>query len=205
MGKKNRRKTRRGRYDPSAMTHRVPGGFRRIPTPHKAIDPSLAWFVVRAAIGKEKRAAWGLEHAGFDMFFPVCIEERIRRGKRIEVTKGLLSRYLFVGLDRRTLRFDLVREVDGVEAILAVSGAPAAVRTAILQALADRVTGEEAEGMMPDLPIIQAGAQVRVIEGPFAMFNAVVEEVALGRAKVIVDLLGRKTPVELEVGQLEAA
>ena len=72
-----------------------------------------------------------------------------------------------------------------------------------------RLTKQIDEGTLKAKPRVKftEGEDVRVIDGPFANFNGVVETVNedKGKVRVMVSIFGRSTPVELEFVQVEKA
>ena len=63
------------------------------------------------------------------------------------------------------------------------------------------------EGAIKPKPrvLFSVGENVKVVDGPFADFNGVVEEVKpdKGKLRVLISIFGRATPVELEFVQVE--
>ena len=52
---------------------------------------------------------------------------------------------------------------------------------------------------------VRTGETVRVVEGPFADFNGLIEDINVDQSKVrvLVDIFGRETPVELSFEQIQ--
>src|SRR3546814_17640964 len=102
--------------------------------------------------------------------------------------------------------YHLVKNTPKVTGFLGSSGKP----QPISEAEAARIlnTKEEAAAAAPKTKVsvdYEIGDNVKVLEGPFASFNGMVEELDFdrGRVKVGVSIFGRATPVELEFAQVE--
>ena len=102
--------------------------------------------------------------------------------------------------------YHLVKNTPKVTGFLGPNGKP----QAISEAEAARIlsTREEAAAAAPKAKIkvdYEIGDAVKVLDGPFASFNGVVEELDFDRSrvKVSVSIFGRATPVELEFEQVE--
>jgi transcriptional antiterminator NusG len=102
--------------------------------------------------------------------------------------------------------YHLVKNTPKVTGFLGAHGKP----QPISEAEAARIlsTKEEAAAAAPKAKLkvdYEIGDQVKVLDGPFASFNGVVEELDFDRSrvKVSVSIFGRATPVELEFEQVE--
>jgi len=101
--------------------------------------------------------------------------------------------------------YHLVKNTPKVTGFLGPNGKPQAIPDA--QAARMLETKEEAAAHPKQKISVdyEIGDQVKVLDGPFASFNGVVEELDFDRSrvKVSVSIFGRATPVELEFEQVE--
>jgi transcriptional antiterminator NusG len=102
--------------------------------------------------------------------------------------------------------YHLVKNTPKVTGFLGPGGKPQPIPDAQAARMLD--TKDEAAAAGPKAKIsvdYEIGDAVKVLDGPFASFNGVVEELDFdrGRVKVSVSIFGRATPVELEFEQVE--
>ena len=131
--RRNRRKQRLRRPQPMPLRYVVP-----LRLPRVEITPDRRWYVVRTLAQMDNRVLEGLRGLGAETYLPVLVEERIRRGRRIEWPQKPLAGYVFVGVADNPMR---CVQCEGVLEILTADGAPVAVPVEALQEFADHVTG----------------------------------------------------------------
>lgn len=174
---------------------------------------SKRWYVVHAYSGYEKQVMRSLndriKHAGMEECFGeilVPTEEvvEMRGGQKRKSERKFFPGYVFVQMEMNEDAWHLIKNTPKVLGFIGGSAdrpAPISEREAdaMLRRIAD--SGEKPRPRT----MFSAGETVRVIDGPFADFNAVVEEVNYekSRLQVAVAIFGRATPVELEFGQVE--
>jgi len=173
------------------------------------------WYIIHAYSGFENKvreailadaARLGLDQLVEAVEVPTEKVTEVRRGKKITSDRKFFPGYVLAKLSMNDDVYHLVKNTPKVTGFLGSSGKP----QPISEAEAARIlnTKEEAASAAPKTKLkvdYEIGDSVKVLDGPFASFNGVVEELDFDRSrvKVSVSIFGRATPVELEFEQVE--
>ncbi|MGB0663004.1 MAG: transcription termination/antitermination protein NusG [Pontibacterium sp.] len=176
---------------------------------------SKKWYVVHAYSGYEKRvmnsliervSRYGMEDLFGEILVPTEEVVEISNGKKKKSERKFYPGYVIVNMELTDDTWHLVKDTPNV---LGFIGGAAGKPFPISQREADEILQRVSTGVDKPRPktLFEPGEGVRVIDGPFADFNGVVEEVNYekSRLQVAVLIFGRSTPVELEFSQVEKA
>ena len=158
------------------------------------------WYVVHAYSGYEKHVMRsliervklaGMEEEFGEILVPTEEVVEMRNGQKRKSERKFFPGYVLVQMEMNEGTWHLVKDTPRVMGFIG--------GTAILRRVAD--SGDKPKPKT----LFEPGETVRVIDGPFADFNGVVEEVNYEKSRIQVAVLifGRSTPVELEFSQVE--
>ncbi|GAB4521800.1 MAG: transcription termination/antitermination protein NusG [Amphiplicatus sp.] len=172
------------------------------------------WYIVHAYSNFEKKVAEAIRQAAKEKGLEALIEEvfvptedvqEVRRGRKITTERRFFPGYVLVKMVLNDDTYHLVKETPKVTGFLGSGKKPMPVS----QKEVDRIRGvvEDSVERPRSTITFEIGENVRVVDGPFASFSGVVEDVDedTARLKVAVSIFGRATPVELEFSQVEKA
>ncbi len=173
----------------------------------------LYWYVVRVATGKESKVADAInsqtEHDQSNEIEEVLVPTEdileIKSGKKRKTQRKFFPGYILVRMLMTERNWYLISDLtDVIGFVGGVKGKPSPITDKEAQKILDRLKDTEDSELKPNV-VYEVGEMVRVIDGPFADFNGVVEEVNYekSRLKVSVLIFGRSTPVDLEFTQVE--
>ena len=173
------------------------------------------WYIIHAYSGFENKVRDSIQSEATRLGLETLVEAvevptekitEVRRGKKVTSDRKFFPGYVLAKLNMNDGVYHLVKNTPKVTGFLGSMGKP----QPISEAEAARIlnTKEEAAASAPKTKIsvdYEICDNVKVLEGPFASFNGVVEELDFdrGRVKVGVSIFGRATPVELEFEQVE--
>lgn len=176
------------------------------------------WYVIHSYAGYENRVQQNVETRMRSM----NVEERIHEivipmedviefkgGKKTVVRKKVFPGYVLIRMDLDDDTWYVIRNTPGVTGFVGAGQKPNPLTKKEVENILG--SGEVDEKGAPAAPSkskprleYEVGEQVRVTTGPFADFNGAISEIDVDRSKlkVLVDIFGRETPVELEFGQV---
>ena len=170
------------------------------------------WYVVHTQTGYEARAKASIEsrikEKGFeDHFGEVLIPTEnvveLVKGQKQTTAQKFFPSYIFVQMHLTKETWHIIKGSMKVTGFVGNSTNPPPVPDHEVQ----KITKQMTVGV--DKPrhkvSFRSGESVHVKEGPFSNFNGIVEEVhpEKGTVKVLVNIFGRPTPVELDFAQIE--
>lgn len=174
---------------------------------------SKRWYVVHAYSGYEKKVKSALEerislYGMSDLFGAVLVPSEevveMRSGQKRKSERKFFPGYVLVQMELTDATWHLVKETPRVMGFIGgKADKPAPITDKEAESILQRMQ-DGAEAPKPKT-LFEPGEIIRVIDGPFNDFNAVVESVdyARNRVQVAVQIFGRSTPVDLEFGQVE--
>jgi transcriptional antiterminator RfaH len=164
-----------------------------------------AWYVVQTHVNAEAKAARNLVQQGFEIYLPRYLKRRSHARKVDHVPAPLFPRYLFVRVDLAAQRWRSIQSTFGVSHLVSNGSDPAPVPRQVLTTLKRR---EDDGGYvrLDERSQFTLGEKVRVLAGVFTdslgLFDGMADR---DRVAILLDLLGRKVRVSIEVGLITAA
>ena len=153
---------------------------------------------------KERVALHEMEDRFGEILVPTEEVVEMREGKKRKSERKFYPGYVLVQMEMDDASWHLVKNTPRVLGFIGgTKDKPAPITEREAEAILRRV--ESGADKPKPKTLFEPGEIVRVVEGPFADFKGVVEEVDYekSRVKVAVLIFGRSTPVELEFGQVE--
>ena len=179
-----------------------------------AVPEEAEWYVVHTYSGYENKVKQNLEARTQSMNMESKIHEIVipmedvvefKQGKKVVVQKKMFPGYLLVRCSLDDDSWYVIRNTPGVTGFVGQGSKPSPLpRRDVETFLQTKPTGEEPTRRGKPRLEFEEGETVRVKEGPFADFSGEIVEINADqlKVKVLVNIFGRETPVELEFAQV---
>ena len=178
--------------------------------PKQRLPQQKNWYVIHTYSGyedavaknlKQRVESLGMEDKIFNVLVPKEKKIKIKSGKRKTIEEKIYPGYVLVEMIVTDDSWYVVRNTPNVTGFVGVGTTPVPVSLKEIDTLKKRM-GVEA----PKYNIeVKVGDSVKIIDGPFKDFDGKVSEIDQnrGKIKVLVNMFGRDTPVELDSLQIK--
>ena len=172
------------------------------------------WYIVQSHSSFENKVAQEIKDEATKANLMDRIEEiivpthditEVKRGKRVQRKKKYFPGYVLLKSEMDNTIYHMIKNLKKVSGFLGNKGTPIPVSEKEIE----KILGQIKDGVVQPKSGVEynVGEKVQVIDGPFASFSGLVEDIDEDklRLKVSVSIFGRPTPVDLEYSQVEKA
>tara|TARA_B100000424_G_scaffold60635_1_gene43966 strand:- start:1597 stop:2127 length:531 start_codon:yes stop_codon:yes gene_type:complete len=170
------------------------------------------WYIVQSYSSFENKVAQMIKDEAQKAKISEKIEEiivpthditEVKRGKRVQRKKKYFPGYVLIKSEMDNNIYHMIKNIKKVSGFLGSKGTPVPVSDKEIE----KILGQIKDGVAQPKSSVDysVGEKVQVIDGPFASFSGLIEEIEeeKSRLKVSVSIFGRPTPVDLEYSQVE--
>jgi len=172
------------------------------------------WYIVQSHSNFENKVAFLIKEEAEKAKISEKIEEivvpthditEVKRGKRIQRKKKYFPGYVLIKSEMDDELYHMIKNIKRVSGFLGSKGIPVPVPDTEIEKILGQIKDGVAQPKFGIEYII--GEKVQVVDGPFASFNGMVDEIDedKSRLKVSISIFGRPTKVDLEFNQVEKA
>jgi transcriptional antiterminator NusG len=178
--------------------------------PRQKLPKERRWYAIHTYSGYEEAVAkalkqrvetFGMKNKIFNVLVPKEKKIKIKGGKREVVEEKIYPGYVLVEMIVDDDSWYVVRNTPNVTGFLGAGTTPIPVSQKEIDELKKRMEIKEPEYKID----FKIGDLVKIVDGPFKDFDGKVSEIdqERGKVKVLVNLFGRDTPVELDSLQIK--
>lgn len=177
---------------------------------NKRYDSQKNWYAIHTYSGYEEKVAESIRQRADsldmkDKIFQVLVPKEkmieVKNGKRKVVEKRIFQGYVLVQMKMTEDAWYIVRNTPSVTGFVGSGSEPTPIGTDEIEKIMKRMGREEPKHKID----FKIGEVVSITDGPFKGFDGAINEIdpAKGKLKVLVNMFGRETPVELDSLQVK--
>lgn len=161
------------------------------------------WYAVKAKPRQEQLASTVLADRGLEVYLPE-IPTPHRPTRPADRIEPLFPGYLFARLRLESPEWVASRSAPGVAYFVGINGVPSALPDGLVDAIRVRAEAWQRQGWRPPF---ESGDRVVIDGGPFSGLDAIFDRTVSpsGRVRVLLGLISRLVPVQLDASSLRLA
>jgi len=178
--------------------------------PKQQIEQQKNWYVIHTYSGyedavakslKQRIESLGMEDKIFNVIVPKEKKIKIKDSKRKVVEEKIYPGYVLVEMIVTDDSWYVVRNTPNVTGFVGAGTTPVPVSSSEIETLKKKM-GVETPQYKID---VKTGDMIKITDGPFKDFDGKVSEIdqERGKVKVLVNMFGRDTPLELDSLQIK--